>query len=219
MNKLVVASIFTMVSSYSHGAIVQRDFNGNDCSGYFGTGFDSCTVFVNDYGERIELSPAIAKFKSDEDNGDLTLSETNEALFPSIDGTEYSFQDTSSGNKTGTWVYNRNSQQDPGTRYWATKAGNGFTLHWEVADLAFAEGGACDVPDAYSLSCLDAAMVVSTASWTTPDDKNLSHITFYDTAAVPLPPGILLFGSTLLGFATLKRRNRQARFPEHPSHV
>ena len=108
------------VSSAQAVTTVSRDFSGNDCSGYFGTGFDSCTIFVNDNGERIEISPVIAKY-----NGDLSLSETNGTEFPSIGGTEFSFSKTTAGNKTGDWDYTPGTG-DPGVRYWASKAGNNF---------------------------------------------------------------------------------------------
>ena len=195
-----IATIMTLVSFGANAATITRSFKGNDCSGYFGTGFDSCTIFVNDNGERIELSPVIAKF-----GGDLTLSETNETLFPSVDGSEFSFSNTTADNKTGDWDYTAGID-DPGVRYWATKAGGNFLLHWEVDDAEIASGGACDVSDVYTLDCLAAAMIQSAGSWTTPDNKALSHITFYDTAVVPIPAAVWLFGSALAGLGFTRRR-------------
>ena len=84
----------------ANAATVSREFQGNDCSGYFGTGFDSCTIFVNSMGERIELSPVIAKFEED-----LSLDEVNNTVFPSVDGSEFSFSDPVPENVTGTWNY------------------------------------------------------------------------------------------------------------------
>lgn len=205
MNTRLLAPIFLSMATSTQAAMIQRDFTGNDCSGYFGSGFDACTIFINEAGDRIELSPVISKY-----NGDLSLSETNDSIFPSIDGSEYSFSDTTEGNVSGTWHYAPNDANDPGTRYWATKAGDGFTLHWMVDDATMLVGGACDVSDYYSLSCLDAAQVVFDANWTTPNDKTLSHITFYDTGIVPPVPvpaavWLLLSGvAGLMGFARRK---------------
>lgn len=205
---LYAAAAVTLITAFplqsALSAVVSRDFSGNDCSGYFGTGFDSCTIFINSNGEKIELSPVIAKYGSD-----LTLSETNGTVFPSVDGTEFSFTNTTTSNKTGTWNYTPGAG-DPGTRYWATKAGNNFRLFWEVQSSAVASGGACDVTDVYTLGCLNEALTTTTGDWTTPSNKSLSHITFYDTGTtvVPVPAAVWLFGSGLLGLAGVARRKK-----------
>ena len=195
-----LVSTLLLSSLSANAATVTREFSGNDCSGYFGTGFDSCTIFVNEAGERIELSPVIAKF-----GGDLTLSETNQSIYPSVDGSEFSFSNTTTDNKTGEWSYNQ-GVNDPGVRYWATKAGDSFLLHLEVAEADVTSGGACDVADVYVLACLDAALVQSFNDWSTPDNKALSHITFYDTSVVPVPAAVWLFGSALGGLGLMRRR-------------
>ncbi len=200
MKKIYSSLLLLCFASVAQSAVITRDFSGNDCSGFFGTGFDTCTIFVNDDGDDIELSPVIAKF-----NGDLSLDETNGTVFPSVDGSEFGFSNTTASNKTGTWSYNSGTG-DPGVRYWATKAGPNFTLFWEVDDAAILSGGACDVADVYTLSCLDIAQVVSTGDWTTPSNKSLSHITFYDTGVVPVPAAVWLFGSGLLGLVGVARR-------------
>jgi len=184
----------------ANAATVSREFQGNDCSGYFGTGFDSCTIFVNSMGERIELSPVIAKFEED-----LSLDEVNNTVFPSVDGSEFSFSDPVPENVTGTWNYTPGID-DPGVRYWATKAGDSFLLFWEVDDAAVASGGVCDGSDVYVLECLDAALVVDTHSWSTPDGQELSHITFYDTAVIPVPAALWLFGSALGMMGWMRRK-------------
>lgn len=190
-----------VISAQANAAIVTKDFDGNDCAGYFGQGFDACTIFVDDNGQTIELSPVIAKF-----GADLTLSETNDTVYPSVTGSEFSFSgNTPPDNKTGTWTY-APGPDDPGVRYWATKAGSGFKLFWSVDDAEVATGGACDVVDVYSLACLDAAMVMTSADWTTPENKELSHITFYDTEIIPLPAAAWLFGSALCLLGWARRR-------------
>ena len=193
---------FLLLASYPASAvtIMTSGFGENDCSGFFGTGFGSCQI-VGD----TTLSPVIAKF-----NASLGLSETN-ALYPSVDGSEWTFSNTSSTNSTGDWSY-APTGDDPGIRFWAAKAGNDFKLFWEVsdADAAGACAGQGDFGDTGLIgACLDAAMVVSSGSWTTPGLKELSHLTFYDTAPpVKMPePGTLgLLGVGLLGIGFARRR-------------
>ena len=189
-------------------ATVSRDFAGNDCSGFFGQGFDACTIFINEAGERIEISPVIAKYEVD-DLGAVTTIELNESLYPSIDGSEFTISydtDTSSG----SWTYD-GTAPDPFVRYWATKAGNAFTMFWTVADSAVATGGVCDVADVYTLDCLNQALTVNSGDWSTPGGRALSHITFYDSedpVVVPVPAAAWLFGSGLLGLVGIARRRR-----------
>jgi len=182
----------------ANAATVSRAFDGNDCSGYFGTGFESCTIFVNEGGEAIELSPVIAKFEED-----LSVDEVNSTLFPSVDGSEFTFSNLGADNVTGDWDY-APTGDDPFVRYWATKSGDGFILFWEVDDSAVAAGGVCDVADVYTLACLDAALTQTSNSWTT-NGQQLSHITFYDTA-VPVPAAVWLFGSALGLMGWMRKR-------------
>jgi len=188
--------------STAQAATVSKSFSGNDCSGYFGRGFDSCTIFVEHEGENIDLAHVVAKF-----NGGLSLSEANDELFPNITGDEFSFSDDVAENKTGTWTYTAGTD-DPGIRYWTAKAGNGFTLFWDVADSALDTGGVCDVDDVYTFACLDAAQFLTSNSWATPRNKELSHITFYGTTAVPVPAAIWLLGSALGGLGFMRRRSK-----------
>jgi len=204
---LAVIVLLGLPVQAAFSALIQRDFLGaNDCSGYFGTGFDSCTIFVNDGGETIELSPVIAKYNG----GDLSLSETNGTVFPTVNGLEFGFSNTTMENKTGDWSYTQGTG-DPGARYWAAKAGNGFRLFWQVS--ATAAAGVCSGPDTYILACLTEAQTVNAGTWTTPENKALSHITFYDTQSpqmVPVPAAAWLFGSALLGLAGIARRHARA---------
>jgi len=202
--KTITVTLFSALGLLSvpttQAATVSKSFSGNDCSGYFGQGFDSCTIFVDSEGTDIELSPVIAKF-----GGDLTLSETNDELFASVDGSEFGFSELGDENSTGTWTYTPGTN-DPGVRYWATKAANGFILSWEVDETAISTGGVCDVSDVFTLNCLDAAQVQTSNTWSTPDGKELSHITFYDTAVVPVPAAVWLLGSALGGLGFMRRR-------------
>ena len=198
----LVAGLF-LLGSYPAAAvtIMTSGFGENDCSGFFGQGFGSCQI-VGD----TTLSPVIAKF-----NASLGVSEIN-ALFPSVTGGEWSFSNTSAGNASGDWSYAPGTD-DPGIRFWAAKAGNDFKLFWEVSDADAA--GACAGQGNYGDTgligaCLDAALVVTSGSWTTPGSKDLSHLTFYDTAPpptrMPEPGTIGLLGLGLLGIGMARRR-------------
>ncbi len=183
--------------------IMTSGFGENDCSGFFGTGFGSCQI-VGD----TTLSPVIAKF-----NASLILSETN-TLFPSVDGSEWAFSNLGSSNSTGDWSYTPGAG-DPGIRFWAAKAGNDFKLFWEVSDAAAA--GVCAGQGDFGTTgligaCLDAATVVNSGSWSTPGLRDLSHLTFYDTAAppgnVPEPGTLALLGIGLAGIGFARRMRR-----------
>ncbi|MBT8440835.1 MAG: VPLPA-CTERM sorting domain-containing protein, partial [Gammaproteobacteria bacterium] len=126
-------------------------------------------------------------------------------LYPSVDGSEFTVTNTGSVYETGTWSYSPGTD-DPGVRYWAAKASNGFNLFWEVDAALTASGAACDsAGDVYNLDCLNAAQVLTSGTFST-GGPALSHITFYDTEIIPIPAAAWLFGSALglLGWARRK---------------
>jgi hypothetical protein len=199
---------------------LERFFGGeNDCAGYFNptgtSGFDACTIFVNSNDEQVELSPVISKNNYD-DTGTLTSTETNGTLFPSVDGSEFTVTLNGTTNNTGgSWTYSRGAD-DPGVRYWVSKAGGGgtsgggFNLYWTVDQLTTINNGVCAGTELYTESCLSEAVLVSSGTFFNPEDKTLSHITFYDTGEVPLPAAVWLFGSGLVALAGIKRRRKSA---------
>jgi len=149
----------------------------NDCAGDLGNP-PNCSV---------NGSPLVAKYNWDEGEYEFI-----EGGFDSIDGSEFDLSTGDAG--TGTWVYNP-GDDDPAVRYWSVKAGNGYIIYW----LTAAEDGG-----------IDDAVVVPTGvelPWITPDEKDLSHISFYDSGAVVVPePGTLvLLGLGLLGIALGRR--------------
>lgn len=204
-HKLCVLSVLGFLSMPASAATVSAEFAGNDCSGIFSgtsSGFEGCVISF----DGVELSPVIAKLDID-DFGNVTYIETNQSLYPSIDGSEFTLSydgDMSSG----SFTYN-GTAPDPNVRYWAAKAGPGFNLFWTVADSEVAAGGACET-STLNLACLQAAQDVFSGSWYTPGGKDLSHLTFYNHGVIPVPAAAWLFSSGLLGLIVIARRKRAA---------
>lgn len=200
ITKGIIILLGSALALPASAGLITRAFTGeNDCSGYFGQGFDSCQIFVNDNDQRIEISPVIAKYDIS-DSGAAESPEIN-SDFDSFDGSEISFTPGSSG----TWTYTPGAD-DPGIRYWVAKAGNGFNLFWYVDD---AEEAVNCSGDAYNLACLNLAQSVTSGDWATPEGKDLSHLTFYDSkppAYVPEPGSLTLLGLGLFGLGVVRRK-------------
>lgn len=172
----------------------------NDCSGFFGQGFDNCKV-----GD----SPVIAGF-----DADLQVYETNGTYFPSVDGTEWTFDTYDDSNSIGRWSYDPDDG-DPGIRYWSAKAGDGFRLYWYVDTYAEGYAGECDEAIGTLKGCLKLAATRTSGYWITPDYKALSHLTFYDTGtpppSVPEPSATLLLAIGLLALGISAYRKATIR--------
>src|SRR5919109_209687 len=93
---------------------------GTDCSGVFGIGLANC-VIPDEFDP--DNSPVIIKF-----NADGTVSDINSVLFPTISGSEFSFE-FGPGGTTGTWTYTPGAD-DPATlvAFFVAKGGNFFNL-------------------------------------------------------------------------------------------
>jgi PEP-CTERM motif len=171
----------------AHAALIDT-FEGNDCSGLFGQKFEECRVPEDLSGVK-GGTPVIIKFEFNDD-GDVTATFINSALFPSIDGSEFSFDFGDDGNTgTGSWTYVQ-GVGDPEISVFAAKGGNiGFNLYSTDGDYSDVE-------------------------FVTPNNPNgspagLSHLTFYDTDGdidATEPGTLALLGLGLFAIGMSRRR-------------
>lgn len=203
--KTCAVTALGLLSVQSNAATVSADIEGmNDCPGAFSgglKGFNNCVVAI----DGVALSSVIAKYEVD-DSGLVASVQTNDALYPGIDGSEFMLDYSAGVFSSGTWSYD-GTVPDPNVRFWTAKAGNAFRLFWTVDDAELLPGGACD-SSTFNLACMQAAQHVTGGNWTTPGDRNLSHITFYNSGIVPIPAAVWLFGTGLLGLVSIAGRRR-----------
>lgn len=160
------------------------EFEGNDCAGALGTP-PNCVW---------NGSPMIAKFDFN-DNGMVTV--FTPGLFPSIDGSEFSFAfDTAS--ESFSWTYTPNRPDDPGVTAFSVKGGPAFRVYEKEGDAWLGIGDFSD-------------------NWLTPlnpggNRSGVSHIVFYDSVTpIPLPAAAWLLLSGLAGMGFLGARKRKAQ--------
>ena len=217
MKNVIRATIFLSALIWGHAQadIVSFEItSANDCSGYYGSGFDNCVITAEDSDEGI--SSIISKFDTEreyEGAGGETVTEDcapNQTNCWSVN----SFYDfvpadlvlTYDGNGgTGSWTYSG----DIGIRFWVAKASNEFMVYYDTDDSG------CAGALASTYACMVGANVVTSGTWTTPLNdreipRGLSHISFYDTEVrVPEPGTLMLFGLGLLCMGLARRRVRR----------
>lgn len=135
-------------------------------------------------------SYAIAKYNFDD--GVAGAVETNDIIFPSIDGSEFTISFNSGSTKAGTWSLSPGAGDPTIVTAFAIKGGSGGAAIYEW-----------DPSSGTDFSSISFDMALDAG------DKALSNITFWDTtspAPVPLPASALLLLAGMGGFAMLRRR-------------
>lgn len=179
----------------------------NDCSGFFGNA-PTCDVggFL-DPAE--EISPLIAKFNFNANGPILSGDEGPEINpeFSTITGNEFSFGGTTGSNSSGTATYTLGNG-DPVWRYLVAKSSTTSRMFWVVDELTNCSAG--DASTNYTEDCLLDATPLTSFDWSTATGQGISHISFYDSGATPIPvpaAGLLLITALGgLGFAARRRR-------------
>ncbi|MFZ1059576.1 MAG: hypothetical protein WAP47_10330 [Candidatus Rokuibacteriota bacterium] len=149
-------------------------------------GNDCAGVFGKDFDNcSFNDSPIVIKIEA---GGGIEVN----SLFPTINGSEFTFVPPLDGTvDSGTWTYAPNDPGDPLIRYWVAKAGPEFNLFW------------------FGDADPDSALVQFSNIWFTPEQRGLSHLSFYDTLdqrRVPGPSSLALVGLALLVLAFAHRR-------------
>ena len=207
---MAVIALGVSVGSVGGASTISHLFDGNDCSGVFGTEPD-CAITVGAFS-----TPFIAKWDEpgQHDDGGWTVA-------PAYDGFEKDLDLTiASGGASGSWTYT--GSESP-IRFWSVKAANSFKLFWQVDGSATADGGACAMAVNYfTEACLSEALLVSSGDWDTAglaegggSDPGISHISFFNNgvhAPIPLPAAgwLLLGGLGALGALGRRRRKHAA---------
>jgi hypothetical protein len=150
-----------------------------------GSGNDCAGALGNPPNCSYKDSPMIIKYDFTEGGA---ISEKTFGVFNSIDGDEFTFTiDLENGESSGTgsWTYTPGIG-DPAVTAFSVKGGNGYNVYTGSGTFS--------------------------NTWSAPDGKGVSHITFFDTDGslqenpIPVPSTIGLMGIGLLGLGWLSRR-------------
>jgi hypothetical protein len=183
-----IAAGFAMALSAAsaQAAALVGTFEGNDCAGVFGQGFENC-VIPEDIDP--DQTPIVAKFDFSK-AGVVTETTVNTALYPSLDGSEWTFD-----LDAGTWTYDP-GPDDPVITFFVAKGGPSFNLYSLHDDE------------------LTGEMFGTPINPRNGKPYGLSHLSFYDTDGdtppdnAPEPAMMALLGFGLIGAGYARRRRR-----------
>ncbi|WP_286234047.1 PEP-CTERM sorting domain-containing protein [Thalassotalea sediminis] len=235
--KTISVSMFVTLLSVSTSAVaglttVSTFINEkNDCKDFFdndsgiginktgGSGFSDCKIYSEDENEvQYDIAWVLSKF--DVDSGDYEEGAKFNNQMAKVDW-EFNGNGTNLSNSaSGNWTFN-NSNVD--IYYWIAKTGKGYNLFWTVNDSAI-NNGTCSAFDGtnnsvsdsnLSLACISSAVAVNEGTYLTPNEKGLSHLTFFGKEE-PAPavvqvsePGMLtLFGLGIAGLLLGRRKTK-----------
>jgi hypothetical protein len=241
--KILLLGLSFFVSHFANAELTQVSVlitqDNNDCNGYFDdpnpvyNGFSSCRITMEDSnGDSHTLSDVIIKF--DQEGAAPEISTQYLDPVEKVLASDFDFTFDNTPNGSGSWEYNDGVYKYPDIRFWTAKAagggnsGGGFGLFWMVNNIDTTTCTAGENANNLTFACMNLAQSVTTGAWTTPKDKDLSHITFFGglcteaeianslngcagtppptpPANVPEPTSIALFALALLGVAA--RRN------------
>ena len=200
--------------------------DNTDCNGYFDdpnpdyNGFSSCRITMSDSnGDEHSLSDVIIKFEGQSSEISKQYLDPVQKVF--AEDFDFIFDNTPNG--SGSWEYNDNVFKYPDIRFWTAKAaggGNsngGFKLFWKVNNINNTTCATGESSNNLTFACMSLAESVTTGTWTTPENKGLSHITFFGGLCseedfqnldsncvntpqeVPEPTTLMLFALALFG--------------------
>lgn len=176
---LAVMAIGVSMTAPVHAAVTLiGQFDGTECGGP--GGFSNCYAYSGGttQGFRPDGSPAVFKYGSD---GEKEFS----TAFPSITGTEFVINYTAFTNTLG-FTYTPGAG-DPTLHYFAVKQANSFALFYDPNPI------------------LSGSINLGTYF---PNTPGFSHITFFNSGAVPEPA---TWAMMLLGFGFMGRALRLAK--------
>ena len=162
-------------------------FEGTDCGGQ--GGFPNCWAgqdgVVQGQPDDDTASPAVYKINNGE-GGDFGETEANNALFPSIDGSEFTL--TLDGDIL-SFTYDQ-GEGDPFLHYFTVKQADDYYLFYDEIGIT---SGSVDLSELF------------------PNNVGFSHITWFDTGdpgSVPEPGtwAMMLMGFGAAGYAMRRRR-------------
>lgn len=232
---------FSLFVSYSANAELTRVgtlIQSNDCGS---GGFSNCKIsIVDSNGDTQYLANSLIKF-----NGNFQVSDENTNYDYNNASDDFvklkmKFKDKTGGgenqdepdgvddrNGDGKWEYSPQGVNSyPDILFWAAKASNKYHLFWYVDEANITNASCKKNVKSYNFTfeCMSLAEAVTAGSWTTPNNKDLSHITFFGdlcdndnqgingtgcgttTTSVPEPSSIALFALAFLGIAA-RRKN------------